>query len=80
MKHMFKKTLITGALTGFLFGSAGLQAQETPALPYWQDIQTVAVNKELPRSSFMSYDDRLSAINANYANSPFYSLLNGTWK
>lgn len=77
---MLKKTLITSALTGFLLGSASLQAQEQQAIPYWQDIQTVAVNKELPRSSFMSFDDRSAALNANYSNSPYYSLLNGTWK
>lgn len=77
---MLKKTLITSALTGLLLGSASLQAQEQQAIPYWQDIQTVAVNKELPRSSFMSFDDRSAALNANYSNSPYYSLLNGTWK
>lgn len=49
-------------------------------MPYWQDVQTVAVNKEYPRSSFMSYDNRDNALSFRYENSKYYSLLNGTWK
>lgn len=55
-----------------------LQAEETK-LPYWQDIQTVAVNKEAPRTAFMTYDDRTQALTGRYENSPYYQLLNGTW-
>lgn len=51
-----------------------------PEKPYWQDIQTVSVNKEAPRSSFMTYGDRATALTARYENSPYYQLLNGTWK
>ena len=81
MKHMFKKTLLAGALTGFVIGhAAAQQTTDQQSLPYWKDIQTVAVNKELPRSSFMSYPDRKTALDNNYAKSPYYSLLNGTWK
>lgn len=32
--------------------------QEQPKVPYWQDLQTVSVNREAPRTSFMTYDDR----------------------
>ena len=45
-----------------------------------QDIQVVAVNKEKPRSSFMSYADRETALTSRFEKSPYYSLLNGTWK
>ena len=48
--------------------------------PYWQDVQVVAVNKEYPRSSFMTYDNLEQALSFKYENSKFYSLLNGTWK
>ena len=48
--------------------------------PYWQDIQTVAVNKEAPRSAFMTYDKRENALSGRYEQSPYYQLLNGTWK
>ena len=48
--------------------------------PYWQDVQTVAVNKEYPRSSFMTYESRENALKSDYASSKFYKLLNGTWK
>ena len=81
MKHMIKKTMLTGALSCFLLGTAlADDATNQPAKPYWQDIQVVAVNKEAPRSSFMSYGDRATALSSRYEKSPFYSLLNGTWK
>ena len=81
MKHMIKKTMLTGALSCFLLGTAlADDAPTQPAKPYWQDIQVVAVNKEAPRSSFMSYEDRATALSSRYEKSPFYSLLNGTWK
>lgn len=49
-------------------------------LPYWQGIQTVSVNRESPRTAFMTYDSRQSALSGKYENSNFYKLLNGTWK
>ena len=50
------------------------------SLPYWQDIQVVQVNKEQPRSSFMTYADRATARTNRYERSPYYQLLNGTWR
>ncbi len=49
-------------------------------LPYWKDLQVVAVNKEAPRSSFMTYPDKQTALSFRYEKSPYYQLLNGTWK
>lgn len=57
-----------------------LSTADESLLPYWQDIQTVAVNKEEPRTSFMSYPDKNSALNRSYEESPYYLSLNGTWK
>ncbi|MDR2036432.1 MAG: DUF4981 domain-containing protein [Bacteroidales bacterium] len=50
------------------------------ALPYWQDVQVVEVNRRYPRSAFMTYDTRESALTFKYENSKYYQLLNGTWK
>ena len=71
-------------LAGFLFSifgmlSSGLQADNS-SKPYWQDVQVVAVNKEYPRSSFMSYDNLTDALSGKFENSRYYRLLNGTWK
>jgi beta-galactosidase len=49
-------------------------------LPYWKDVQVVEVNKEYPRTTFMSYDEMPAALSFDYARSPYYQLLNGTWK
>ncbi|MDE7443343.1 MAG: beta-galactosidase, partial [Muribaculaceae bacterium] len=53
---------------------------ENSSLPYWQDVQVVSVNKEAPRTSFMTYDDRADALTGKFENSPYYKSLNGTWK
>jgi len=55
-------------------------------LPYWKDVNIVAVNKEAPRTTFMSYDNTNDASQAiippytDYTKSKYYYLLNGTWK
>lgn len=49
-------------------------------LPYWRDLQVIAVNKEKPRTTFMSYDNKSDAMTQKYENSKYYKLLNGTWK
>ncbi|MDR0766651.1 MAG: DUF4981 domain-containing protein [Odoribacteraceae bacterium] len=54
-------------------------AQENK-LPYWQDVQVIEVNKEFPRTTFMSYDALPDALSFDYARSRYYQLLNGTWK
>ena len=79
--NSIKKMMLSGALGCLISGMAyagGSSPQ--PAKPYWQDIQVVAVNKEKPRRSFMSYADRETALTSRFEKSPYYSLLNGTWK
>ncbi|MDR1116092.1 MAG: beta-galactosidase, partial [Tannerella sp.] len=73
-----KKNWILGLLFAFLC-SNNIPAQ-SPEKPYWQDVQTVAVNKEKPRTEFMSFADRSTALNSTFEKSPFYQSLNGTWK
>lgn len=81
MKHSLVGKLVSGWLgCSILCAALPLQAVEKPEKPYWQDIQVVAVNKEYPRTSFMTYADRASALTAKFENSKYYSLLNGTWK
>lgn len=50
-----------------LMGSSML-AQSSPdlKLPYWQDVQTTSVNKEAPRTSFMTYADRTQAMSGQF--------------
>lgn len=81
MKHSFAKTLTAGlAWCSFLCTLLPVAATAQADKPYWQDIQVVAVNKEYPRTSFMTYDDRAKALTSRFENSRYYSLLNGTWK
>ncbi len=55
-----------------------LSAQES--IPYWKDLKILSVNKEAPRSSFMTYDNWDDALSRKYEKSKYYQLLNGTWK
>lgn len=79
--NSIKKAMLSATL-GCLMSGIAYADRATPqsAKPYWQDIQVVAVNKEKPRSSFMSYADRETAQTSRFEKSPFYSLLNGNWK
>ena len=53
---------------------------ENAVKPYWQDVQVVAINKEYPRTVFMTYDNRDDALSGKFERSKYYRLLNGTWK
>ena len=62
-------------------GSLGTTTHaDNPDKPYWKDIQVTSVNREEPRSAFMSYANRAQALTGDYEESPYYQLLNGTWK
>lgn len=70
-------------LVGLLLCSSTLSLADNyqkSALPYWQDMQTVCVNREEPRSAFMTYADKSQALTGKYESSPYYVLLNGVWK
>ncbi|MDR1414443.1 MAG: DUF4981 domain-containing protein [Odoribacteraceae bacterium] len=47
---------------------------------YWKDTRVVEVNKERPRTTFMSYDEEAAALSFDYARSRYHQSLNGTWK
>lgn len=62
-----------------LLGVSALQAQN-PKKPYWQDVEVVKVNKEYPRTSFMTFDSKATALSNKFEESKYYQSLNGTWK
>ena len=56
------------------------QTLAAESLPYWKDMHVTSVNREAPRSAFMSYGTKEQAATGKYEASPYYQLLNGTWK
>ncbi|MDR1517790.1 MAG: DUF4981 domain-containing protein [Dysgonamonadaceae bacterium] len=67
--------------TGFIgFAISGAVFAQNASKPYWQDIQTVAVNKELPRTEFMTFDNGKDALDKKFEENRYYHSLNGTWK
>ena len=73
-----KKLSFVSILSAVLFCSA-LYAQDA-TVPYWRDMNVISVNKEAPRTEFMSFLDRSAALGSRFEESPFYESLNGTWK
>lgn len=71
---MLKKVL----LTCLLFCAVVTSAQEK--LPLWRDMNVLFVNKERPRTTFMTYDTKADALSGKYEKSKYYLLLNGKWK
>lgn len=49
-------------------------------LPYWQDLNALQVNKEYPRTQFMTFDNKPEALQTRFEVSNYYRSLNGTWK
>ena len=54
---------------GLLAGSV-VQAQKHQK-PYWQDVEVVAVNKEYPRTSFMTFDNKTNALVEKFEESKY---------
>lgn len=75
---MKTKFLALFCTIGLLAGSA-LQAQK-PKKPYWQDVEVVKVNKEYPRTSFMTFENKTDALSKKFEESRFYQSLKGKWK
>ncbi|MCD8183236.1 MAG: DUF4981 domain-containing protein [Bacteroides sp.] len=61
-------------------GSGAWAQNASVGLPYWKDIQTTSVNREAPRTAFMTYADRTQAATGRFEKSPYYQLLNGVWE
>ncbi|HBG58940.1 MAG TPA: hypothetical protein DDX07_13105, partial [Porphyromonadaceae bacterium] len=82
---MKKKLIVLAAAFGLLSINHS-QAQESRmtsnlrTLPYWQDVNVVQVNKEYPRTQFMTYDNKQEALQTRFEQSKYYLSLNGTWK
>lgn len=69
---MKRLTLLAAALGASLGGVC--------QTPYWQDVATVAVGRENPRTEFVTFSSPEKAAERDFAASDNYRLLNGTWK
>ncbi|MEO5912291.1 MAG: glycoside hydrolase family 2 TIM barrel-domain containing protein [Pelobium sp.] len=46
----------------------------------WENPQKIDENKEKPHTTFMLFDQQQEVINDDYSKSPYFKLLNGSWK
>ena len=56
MKFRPTPNLLTGIFMGIFSLTTFNVMAEKAVTPYWQDVQVVEVNKEYPRTSFMTYN------------------------
>lgn len=47
---------------------------------YWEDLNVMHLNREMPRAYYIPYGDKESALSKKRGESPFYQTLNGNWK
>ncbi len=78
-KHLSLTTFLA-LVPFFVYPTNGNQYNQNNTKLYWQDVQTVAVNKEYPRTSFMTFASRNEALSRKFEESQFYQSLNGVWK
>lgn len=76
-KQIFKEILLSFSA---LAAAGTLSAQSVESLPYWKDVDVVAVNKQIPRTAFMTFGSRDAALGGKWEDSEWYHSLNGTWK
>ena len=60
--------------------SSGLAAAQAPDPAEWQNPQLTQQGQEAPRASFQLYAQPADVAADDYARSPWYQSLNGTWK
>lgn len=74
------RTLILILACTVAAGGGRARAGSAGKLPYWKDVATVAVNKQPPRTAFMTFGSRDGALAGEWERSEWYRPLNGTWK
>lgn len=72
---MMKINILTATMALALCAQA-----QTGALPPHLDVKATSVNREAPRTSFMTYPTAEAAMTGTFTDSPWYESLNGTWK
>ncbi len=82
MKTKFLATLILISLSSLfaLHSQESRMISNQRELPYWQDVNVVQVNREYPRTQFMTFITKQEALNKGFKESQYYISLNGTWK
>ncbi|MEI7726604.1 MAG: glycoside hydrolase family 2 TIM barrel-domain containing protein [Bacteroidota bacterium] len=61
----------------FLFSSGFAQTTQPPD---WENPQLTGINNEPPHATFIPYGNEADALKNNWTASPYYMLLNGSWK
>lgn len=77
--HYFRRRVVLALCLSFA-AQMLVASPQGAKLPYWRDINVTSVGREPARTEFMTYATRAQAATGDYAQSPYYKLLNGEWK
>ena len=80
MKHLLFTMVFTLLSFNFSHSQEHKLISSLRERPYWQDVNVVKVNKEYPRTQFMTFNNKSEALNSRFEESSYYISLNGTWK
>jgi beta-galactosidase len=82
MKNIFFLFLSLGCLLTFnlLHAQEHKMVSSQRNLPYWKDVSVVQVNKEYPRTQFMTFDNKTEALKKRFEESKYHLSLNGRWQ
>jgi beta-galactosidase len=64
-------------LVGLLLLTAGVLQAQTPE---WENPRIFSINNDYTRTTALPYETAAQALENEYATSPYYLSLNGTWK
>ncbi len=71
--------LATSTLYSQVSGQESRMISILRTTPYWQDVNVVQVNKEQPRTQFMTFENKTEALNSKFEDSKYHMSLNGVW-
>ena len=70
----------TKSIILFIVMALAMNVKAQEILDWWNDVTVFAVNKVVPRTNVIPYQDENGISDLEYRQSPYYQCINGNWK
>lgn len=70
----------TRSIILFIIMALAMNVKAQEIADWWNDVTVFAVNKVVPRTNVIPYQDEKGINNLEYRQSPYYQCINGNWK
>ncbi len=70
----------TKSIILFIIMALAMNVKAQDIAEWWNDVSVCSVNKVVPRTNVIPYQDENGIANLEYRQSPYYQCLNGNWK